>query len=205
VPIVSDEQWREIRATVAAREPSATAGAEIERALADYVFAKTLVDRTRVKAERSREKEIVDLAGQLKTALYRRRRQVPWPENDSEQPLRDLQAVTSVLWRHQQIFDDLDILVHERTRRSDPARALLLLRLLDIWIDHFGGKLTVTKPTGSGAPSGPLVRFMLAATRGVLEPPISPHTIPDYVDLKKRGRRQGSAERRAKGVLPPRK
>ena len=82
------------------------------------------------------------------------------------QPLRDLQAVTSVLWRHQQLFDDLDILVHERKRRGNPARARLVLRLLDIWIDHFVFKLTVTKPTGPAPRSGPLVRFVLAATRG---------------------------------------
>ena len=201
--IVSDEQWREIRAAAAPRAPSVTAGTEIERALAEYF--EEIIDPKKLLAEREREKQIVDLASKLKTALYWRRRQVPWPKHDPEQPLRDLQAVTSVLWRHQQIFDDLDILVHERKRRGDPARARLVLRLLDIWIDHFAGKLTVTKPTGRGAPSGPLVRFVLAATRGVLKPPISPHTISDYVDLKKLGRRRRSAHRRTKGVLPPRK
>jgi hypothetical protein len=202
VPIVSDERWREILAAAAPRVPSAAAGAEIERALAEY-FGK-VIDPRKLLAEREREKKIVNLASQLKAALYSRRRQVPWPEHDPEQPLRELQAVTSVLWGHQQIFDDLDVLVHERERRSDPARALLLLRLLDIWIDDFGGKLTVTKPTSRGAPSGPLVRFVLAATRVVLEPPISPHTISDYVD-RKRGLRQRSVQRQPKGVLPQRK
>jgi hypothetical protein len=168
----------------------ATTRHERPGAVAEYVFATRVIDPRKAKAERAREKQIIDLAGQLKTVLYRHRRQVPWPEDDPEQPLRELQAVTSVLWHHQQLFDDLDILVHERERRRDPARARLLLRLLDIWVDHFGGKLGVTKPTtGRGAPSGPLVRFILAATRGVLTPPISPHTISDYVDRKKRGPR----------------
>ena len=93
--------------------------------------------------------------------------------------------------------------MHERERRSDPARERLMLRILDIWVDHFGGKLAVTKPTRGGAPSGPLVRFILAATRGVLKPPISPHTICDYVDLKKLGQRQRRAQRHTKGVLRP--
>jgi hypothetical protein len=205
VPIVSDERWREILAAAAPYVPSATAGIEVERALAAYVFA---IDSRKVKAERAREKQIVDLASKLNAVLYSRRRQVPWPEDDPEQPLRELQAVTSVLWHHQQLFDDLDTLVHERARRSDPARALLLLRLLDIWVDHFDGKLSVTKPTkGRGAPSGPLVRFILAATHGVLKPPPSAHTISDYVDRKqdrkKRGPRQRTAQRRTRGVLLP--
>ena len=76
MPIVSDERWREILAA-AARVPSATAGPEIERTLAEYVFGKKVIDPRKVKVERAREKKIVDLAGQLKTALYRHRRQVP--------------------------------------------------------------------------------------------------------------------------------
>ena len=144
--IVSDERWREILAAAAPHVPSATAGTEIERALAEYF--EEIIDPKKLLAERAREKRIVDLASKLKTALYWRRRQVPWPKHDPEQPLRDLQAVTSVLWRHQQIFDHLDILVHERKRRGDPARARLVLRLLDIWIDHFAGKLAVTQADG---------------------------------------------------------
>jgi hypothetical protein len=187
VAIVSDERWREIRAAAAPYVPSATAGTEIDRALAEYVFGK--IDPEKVEVERARQKQIVDLASKLKTALYWRRRQVPWPEHDPEQPLRDLQAVTSILWRHQSILDDL--------KRRDPARAFLLWRLLDIWVDHFSGKLTVTDPTHRrGAPSGPLVRFVLAATRGVLKPPISPHTIRAYARER---------ARRAKGILPPAK
>jgi len=186
VAIVSDERWREILAAAAPRRvPSATAGTEIERALAEYFFGKKVIESGKVEVERARQKQIVDLARQLKTALYWRRRQVPWPEHDPEQPLRDLQAVTSILWRHQGILDDL--------KRRDPARAFLLWRLLNIWCDHFGGKLTVTDPTHRrGAPSGPLVRFVLAATRGVLKPPISPHTIRAYA------RRERA--RRAKGI-----
>jgi hypothetical protein len=187
VPIVSDEQWWEILAAAAPCVPSATAGAEIERALAEYVFGK--IDPEKVEVERARQKQIVHLASKLQTALYWRRRQVPWPEHDPEQPLRDLQAVISILWRHQGILDDL--------KRRDPARVLLLRRLLDIWVDHFGGTLTVTDRAGR-APSGPLVRFVLAATRGVLKPPISPHTIRAYTRKPKRARR-------AKGISPPAK
>ena len=94
--------------------PSATAGPEIERTLAEYVFGKKVIDPRKVKVERAREKKIVDLAGQLKTALYRHRRQVPWPEHDPEQPQRELQAVISILRSHQSILDDL--------KRRDPAR-----------------------------------------------------------------------------------
>jgi hypothetical protein len=187
VPIVSDEGWREILEAAAPRVPSATAGAEIERALAEYFLGKEVVESRKLEAERARQKRIVDLVGQLKTALYWRRRQVPWPEHDPEQPLRELQAVTSILWSHQGILDDL--------KRRNPAHAFLLRRLLNIWCDHFGGKLTVTDPTRPrGAPSGPLVRFVLAATRGVLKPPISPHTIRACA-LRERARR-------AKGILP---
>jgi hypothetical protein len=189
VPIVSDERWREILAAAAPREPSGRAGTEIERALEEYIFGKKVIESGKVEVERARQKQIVDLASKLKTALYWRRRQVPWPEHDPEQPLRDLQAVISILWRHQGILDDL--------KRRDPALELLLSRLLDIWVDHFGGKLTVTDPTRCrGAPSGPLVRFVLAATRNVLKPPISPHTIRAYARRRKR-------TRRAKGILPP--
>jgi hypothetical protein len=188
-PIASEEWWREIRAAAAPRVPSVTAGIEIERALAEYFFTKEVVESGKVEAERAREKEIVDLAGKLKVALYWRRRQVPWPEHDPEQPLRELQAVMSIERRHQGILDDL--------KRRDPARVLLLWRLLDIWVDHFGGTLTVTDRAGR-APTGPLVRFVLAATRGVLKPPISPHTIRAYTRKPKRARR-------AKGISPPAK
>jgi hypothetical protein len=190
VPIVSDERWREILAAAGPRVPSATAGTEIERALAEYILAKEDVESGKVEAERAREKEIVDLAGQLKTALYWHRRQVPWPEHDPGQPLRELQAVITLYRRHQGILDDLN--------RRDPALELLLRRLLDIWVVHFGGNLTTTDPTGpGGAPSGPLVRFVLEATRGVLKRPISPHTIRSYARRER--------ERRAKGILPPSK
>ena len=123
MPIVSDERWREILAAAAPRVPSATAGTEIDRALTEYV-GKKAIDPRKVKAERAREKQIIDLASKLKVALYWRRRQVPWPEHDPEQPLRDLQGVISILRRHQGILDDL--------KRRDPALELLLSRLLDI-------------------------------------------------------------------------
>jgi hypothetical protein len=189
VPVLSDERWREIR-TAAAREPSATARTEIERALAEYFFGKKVIESGKLGAERDRQKQIIDLARQLKTALYGRRRQVPWPEHDPDKPLRELQAVTLISWHHQGILDEL--------YRRDPARALLLWRLLGIWCDHFGGTLTVTDPTRRRrAPSGALVRFVLAATRGLLRPPMNPHTIRTYA------RRERA--RRAKGISPPAK
>ena len=104
MPIVSDQQWLEILAAAAPRVSSATAGTEIERALAEYFLGKEVKESGKVEAERAREEQIVDLARQLKTTLYWRRRQVPWPEHDPDQPLRDLQAVTSILWRHQGIL-----------------------------------------------------------------------------------------------------
>jgi hypothetical protein len=179
VPIVNDERWQEILAAAAPRVPSATAGSEIERALAEYFFGKDVADSGKAEVERKREKEIIERARQLKIALHRRRRQVPWPEHDHEQPLRELQSVISIERRHQGILDHL--------KRRDPARALLLRRLLDIWVDHFGGKLTVTDPPGGGAPRGPLVRFVDAATSGILKPPISPHTTKAYARASKRG------------------
>jgi hypothetical protein len=169
--------------------PGETAGTGIERALAEYV-GKTVINPKKIKAERAREQQIIEFAGKLKTALYWHRRKVPWPEHDPEQPLREYQAVLSILRNHQGNLDDL--------KRRDSARALLLSRLLDIWVDHFGGKLTVTDPTRRrGAPSGPLVRFVLAATRGVVKPPISPHTV--------RAAARRERARRAKGILPPAK
>jgi hypothetical protein len=183
-----------MRAAAAPRVPRATARSEIERALAEFAFGKKVIE-SKVEAERARQKEIIECARQLKIVLHRRRRQVPWPEHDPEQPLRDLQAVISILWRHQGILDDL--------KRRDPARTLLLWRLLDIWVDHFGGTLTVSDPPGGGAPAGPLVRFVLAVTRGVLEPPISPHTIRAYT--RKPNARKPKRARRAKGISTPRK
>ena len=118
MPIFSDERRREILAAATPHEPSPTAGAEIERALVDYLGE--LIDPKKLLAERKREKHIVDLASKLKTALYWRRRQVPWPEHDPELPLRDLQAVTSLSRHHQQIFDDLDTLVHEPRETQRP-------------------------------------------------------------------------------------
>jgi hypothetical protein len=184
-PIVSEEQWREIRAAVAPRVPSATARDEIERALAEFAFGKKVIE-SKVETERARQKEIIKRARQLKIVLHRRRRQVPWPEHDPEQPLRELQAVISIERRHEGILADL--------KRRHPALPLLLWRLLGIWVDHFSGKLTVTDPPDGGAPRGPLVRFVLSATSDVLKPPISPHTIRAYA-LRERARR-------AKGILP---
>jgi hypothetical protein len=121
--------------------------------------------------------------------------------------LRELQAVTSILWHHQGTLDDMN--------RRDPALALLLLRrLLDIWVDHFGGALTVSDPprrTRSGrAPTGRLVRFVQAATRGVRKPPISPHTIRAYAKRRKPSTpkpktRKPKRARRAKGISTPAK
>jgi hypothetical protein len=197
-PPSSDERWREIRAA-APRKPSARARTEIEQALAEFAFNRE-VFASKIEGERASEKEIIDLAGKLKTALYRRRRQAPWPEDDPELPLRELQAVTSISWRHQDILGEL--------RRRDPALGVLLRRLLDIWVDHFGGTLTVSDPPGGGAPGCKLVRFVQAATRGVLRPPISPHTIRAYTrkpNKPKPKTRKPKRVRRAKGILPPAK
>jgi hypothetical protein len=183
-----------MRAAAAPRVPRATARSEIERALAEFAFGKKVIE-SKVEAERARQKEIIECARQLKIVLHRRRRQVPWPEHDPEQPLRELQAVISIERRHEGILADL--------KRRDPARTLLLWRLLDIWVDHFGGTLTVSDPPGGGAPAGPLVRFVLAVTRGVLEPPISPHTIRAYT--RKPNARKPKRARRAKGISTPRK
>jgi hypothetical protein len=70
VPIVSDEWWQEILAAAAPRVPSATGGAEIERALKEYLFGREPIESGKVEVERARQKQIVDLASKLKTAAH---------------------------------------------------------------------------------------------------------------------------------------
>jgi hypothetical protein len=200
-PIVSDEQWREILAAALPCAPTATARAEIERALADY---RGLVkDPRKLKAARARYRHMVKVGDEFLAALDARRRELPLPEHDPDQPLRDLQAVIPVVERAHRILVGLDMVVRARAKRQSPERYFLIGRLLDLWVDHFGGKLTVTDPTSRGPPAGRLVRFILAATKHELDPPISPHTIRDSVRREREGRLRVARWR--KGVLKARK
>ena len=73
------------------------------------------------------------------------------------------------------------LLVRAHQGQRDPAREWLWRRLLAIWTDHFGGKLSVTKPRHS-PPKGPLVRFIAAVFERVLDEKISPYTVQGVVD-----------------------
>jgi hypothetical protein len=52
--------------------------------------------------------------------------------------------------------------------RKDPTRQTLFKDVLGIWADALGNDLTYSRP-GGGQPGGPLLRFMAAALRPVLD------------------------------------
>src|SRR5262249_34273073 len=153
--------------------PKPTAHGALAQALADYsglmIASNKRMAAKKLKAERMRYRRIVAHAGRLKTDLYAIRRRSPGPSNDPEQPLRDLRAVTSILWRAKIQLAGLDGLARARQGHRDPDREFLLARLLKAWVDHFGGALTVSDRRRR-PPTGPLVRFLLTATKGVLDP-----------------------------------
>jgi hypothetical protein len=174
---LTDEQWRKIVAIRPPRMPEAVARAELNFIRAEY----RKFDPQTLKDERERLRRIVELASELAPAL-RERKALPWPEHE---------AVTAVLERAESILKGIDRSIRERVWQNE--RALLIGRLCDIWANLFVGALTATD---QGEPqSGPLVRFILAATEGMFDPPINRHTIRYLVRLDREGRKYLFQER----------
>jgi hypothetical protein len=67
--------------------------------------------------------------------------------------------------------------------RKSAQREWLYYRLCSVWLDHFDGELTYSRPSHGGSPYGPLIAFILAAFRQVVSEDAlpSPEAVGDAI------------------------
>jgi hypothetical protein len=161
-PVLSDEQWRTILEAVSPLPDNADlkkARRALEACLRDYRTYRSAHPRSKLSERRDTWRRINKLTIALHDALteeWRHKRWSPKPgirKRWHDDALRDLRGSAHA------IVESLDRQMRARKGRSDPPREWFYWRLLQIWTDHFGGKLSASS-TESG---GPLVRFIKAA------------------------------------------
>jgi hypothetical protein len=189
-PAFPDEVWQAIVDAAAPRTPDDQAHAALNDCIIDYFGLRK--DRKTLHRGHDLWSETARLTGELGRKLWEIKR---WTAYDSERLRRDMRTVISLQFHAEAQTEGLDVLLRARQGRRDPAREWLWWRLLAIWTDHFGGKVSVTKPR-HGVPNGPLVRFITTVFERVLDEKISPHTLQDVV-RRESERREGAG----KGVL----
>src|SRR5262245_48383667 len=154
-----------------------------------HKYSMLPVDTEKLKRDRERWSKVAGLARELGRQLYEIKRRTPWTAHDPERPLRDLRVVKSLQFHAETQIEEYDLLVRAHQGQQDLARKWLWWRLLAIWTDHFGGRL-------SEGVSGPLVRFITSVFEHVLDEKISPHTIRENVRGRKRKRRKRKPRKR---------
>jgi hypothetical protein len=187
VPILTDARWQSIEAAAAPYVGSDRARVTVEECLHDYGHLP--LDRAQLHIKREGSRRIVDLTRDLATELLAVKRAEPWSDYDPNRPMRDLRAVRIIQYRYETRLEGLDMLATLIKGRRDPPRQWLYWRLLQIWVECFGGPLTVSTPPIGGAPYGPLVHFVMTVTADVLDPPATAHAIKYAADQLKLERR----------------
>jgi hypothetical protein len=90
--------------------------------------------------------------------------------------------------RVETLWDGAVAIREANARRRNSQRALLYYRLCRVWLEHFQGALTSSVPPRGGPPSGPLIKFMLAALRQVVPKDALPsaETLRDVIEYERR-------------------
>ena len=191
--IIGDAHWREIVAAAWPYSPvdDLAAYRATESALADYLGFR-IEPRSLLTDARARYRAIAKPAKELVTALHVSRRHLPRTAPD---PLPDIQATLRILSWAEASLELTEVLLGARRGRRSPEREFLLWRLALVWQKEFRGKLAISTAAGGGPPGGPFIRFIKTTTREVIDPPLSPDAIRNFV----------RRERRAKGLSTRRK
>jgi hypothetical protein len=87
-----------------------------------------------------------------------------------------------------QRVEELNALIRSRQGRRDARRNWLHRQLLDIWQNHFGGRLAVSTAPITHEPGGPLIRF-LAVALAAADEPVNVFSIRTAVERERRRRR----------------
>lgn len=77
-----------------------------------------------------------------------------------------------------------------RASPANPQREWVISRLCDIWLNNFGGQhLGVRRPSTGGKPYGPLIDYLLAALRQVIDGDLpDAETLKDHITRERRER-----------------
>jgi hypothetical protein len=186
--VLSDQAWRDFcaAAVAAGLTPDAEARAFLSAVLfEEYPAFARMNDRARVaKGLRRAERMLKHLAA--------------FADDYRAQPSPDVVETEAHFWcmRLLRQYAEANWLGARVIRRANAGRKSvprewLYHRLCSIWLDNFGGELTVRVPPLGGPPYGPLIDFILAAFRQVAsadELP-SPETVRDAIDREDRERK----------------
>jgi hypothetical protein len=196
---LDDQAWADICAAAAKHVPDAEARAEMSACLfVEYsAMAAVVSDRAHVKDMHDRAQKIGKQAATLAASIRQQmaaRRRVPAEDDD---PLwRDLRHALVVFQSARNQVLGYRAILRANARRKNAQREWLISRLCGIWLDHFHApKLAYSRKRG-GPPSGPLIRFMLAAMRQIMPRLPSPETIADAIDRERADRKRAKQMRK---------
>jgi hypothetical protein len=169
---VSDQGWADTCAA-AGRTPGDEVRAELAAVLFDE-YPAFAYDRKRALAARNRAERMLK-----NLAAFAADHQAQFPRADEIKTERDrfyierLRRRAEAVWLIARKFKRLRSKTKgargRRVHAQHVQREMLYTGLCAIWLYRFGmPELSYSRPTGGGAPSGPLIRFMLACMRQIM-------------------------------------
>jgi hypothetical protein len=173
-PVFPDAAWKAVVTAATPMKPDAQARKALYECIATYL---TPLDLEQLHRTAAMWRDVHESARELSNKLLEIRRRIP-DVDDPERPLRQLRAVKEVQFHAEKQLEGYRLL----ERGHDPTREWLWSRLFAIWIDHFGGKLTVGR-------AGPLARFVAAVFEQGLGEKMKVETFRDAARRERERRR----------------
>jgi hypothetical protein len=182
MPDLSDEAWADICAA-ARRTPDVEARAALSAILFDE-YPAFAYNRERVAEALKRSRRMLKHLGAF-VADYR----AQFPIDDVVKTKRDLWCIEGLRRRAEAIWLAAQAIRRAHKGHKNVQREWLYYRLCSVWIDYFDGELVYNRRS-RGPPYGPLINFMLAATRQVVSEGDLPssESVRDAIDDERRGR-----------------
>lgn len=159
MPALSDQAWTDICAA-AGCTPESKARAVLSALLFEE-YPAFAYDRGRVAAALKRSGRMLKALGAFEEE-YR----AHFPADNAE---HDLSAFEGLRRRAEAVWLAGSAIQRATARRKNARSEFLVHKLCDIWLAHFGAGLTYSVPNLGGRPSEPLLAFLFAALRQVVQ------------------------------------
>lgn len=210
---LSDQAWADICAAAKPHTPDADARAVLSKVLFEdypgFTYDRELVATATERAKCMLE-NLAAFEADYRAQFVRADDGKTTPTNETERNAavkteRDLLRIEDLRRRTADVLLDARTQQHHNDRRRNVQRGMLYHWLCGVWLDHFHGELTYSRPTGE--PSGPLVEFILMAMRQIMPEDELPkrETLRNTIDRERNGRedlrQQIASGRRKRGMV----